>query len=85
MDKDFKALVKAAEAGAVPAAGQVAPFVADSRLMCTYPGKGDEFYSAFLAAVDAFEAAVASSDAAAFAEAVGGLARLKKDCHAKYK
>jgi len=84
MRQTFKAVETAVAAGRAPEADVVAAFVADSRVMTTYPGRGDPDYPAYNAAVDRLEVAVASGDLPAMALAVAALRRLKKECHSRY-
>lgn len=84
MKRTFAALEAAAAAGTSPSADVLASFVADSRLMTTYSGKGDPDYPAYDAAVTQLEAVCAAGDPARLAEAVATLRRLKKECHNRY-
>lgn len=84
MKRDFKDIGAALAAGSAPKPETVAAFVADSRLMTTYRGKGDEAYPAYLEAVSAFAAAAAAGDVEAMAPAYRELAAEKKRCHARY-
>jgi len=84
MKRDFKDIGAALAAGFPPHPATAANFAADSRLMTTYRGKGDEHYPAYLAAVDAFEAAQASGDLEAMARHYRDLALCKKKCHADH-
>ncbi len=84
MKRDFKDIGAALAAGFAPRPETVAAFVADSRLMTTYRGKGDEAYPAYLEAVSAFAAAAAAGDVEAMVPAYRELAAGKKSCHARY-
>ena len=84
MKQTFKAIVMALRAGLAPEAGVAAAFIADSRLMTRYPGRGDAFYPAYDAEVDQFEAAVAAGDIAAMTGSVAALSRMKKECHSRH-
>jgi len=84
MKRDFKDIGASLAAGAAPHADTLAAFVADSRLMTTYRGKGDEHYPDYLAAVDRFEAAWAAGDQETTARAYRELALCKKACHARH-
>lgn len=84
MKQTFKHIGLALAAGQAPEAGVLADFIADSRRMTAYPGKGDAFYPAYNAAVDRLEAAAASGDLAAMAESVAALGRMKKECHSRH-
>lgn len=84
MKNTFKGLVLALRAGQVPGAGPLAAFIADSRLMTAYPGKGDAFYPAYDAEIDRLEAAAAAGDLAAMTDSVAALDRMKKECHSRH-
>lgn len=81
----WKIMQTAAAARVLPAAEAIAAFVADSEAMIAFPGKGDEYYAPYREALKIFQEAVRRKDAAAFAEAVAGLERVKAQCHARYK
>jgi XXXCH domain-containing protein len=85
MKKEFKAIREALALGQMPDPDLAESFVADSLLMCSYPGKGDEFYPAYTAQAEAFGAAVKAGDLVAAQTAVAGLDALKRDCHDRYK
>jgi XXXCH domain-containing protein len=84
MKRDFKDIGASLAAGFPPNPATAANFAADSRLMTTYRGKGDEQYPAYLAAVDAFAAALAAGDLEAMARSYRELALCKKKCHADH-
>lgn len=84
MKSTFKAVVMALRAGQAPDAGILASFIADSRLMTTYPGKGDAFYPAYDAEVDRLEQAAATGDIDAMTASVAALGRMKKECHSRH-
>lgn len=84
MRRSFKAVETALAAGRTPETDALAAFVADSRLMTTYPGRGDPDYPAYDAAVERLEAAAAGGDLPAMTQAVAALRRLKKECHSRY-
>jgi XXXCH domain-containing protein len=84
MKHTFKAIVMALQAGLAPEAQITAAFIADSRLMTRYPGRGDAFYPAYDAEVDQFEAAAAAGDIGAMTDSVAALGRMKKECHSRH-
>jgi XXXCH domain-containing protein len=84
MKQTFKAIGAALMAGQVPPALEAQSFIADSRLMVSYPGKGDEFYAAYLEKTDAFQAALEAADIEAMKALYRDLAQLKRDCHSRY-
>ncbi|AMK12730.1 MAG: GAK system XXXCH domain-containing protein [Pseudodesulfovibrio sp.] len=84
MRGSFRILVKMIHDGSVPPAEAVEAFLADSALMVTYPGYGDEFYEQYTAVCDEFRAAYASGDIERMHAAVDALVHEKSRCHAKY-
>ena len=84
MKSTFKAVTLALLAGEMPSETLVAGFVEDSRLMVTYPGYGDEFYPAYLEAVEALDAAFQAKDLEGLRKAALELSRLKSECHERY-
>jgi len=84
MKSTFRAIRDALLAGAAPDAGVATSFVADSRLMTRYPGKGDAHYATYDAEVDRFEQALAAGDVAAMTASASALERLKKECHSRH-
>ncbi|QLA17667.1 GAK system XXXCH domain-containing protein [Desulfolutivibrio sulfoxidireducens] len=84
MKRDFKDIGASLAAGFDPKPAVVASFLADSRLMTTYRGKGDASYPDYLAALAAFETAAASGEPEAMVQAYRELAARKKQCHARH-
>lgn len=84
MKQTFKAVGAALLAGQMPPLLEAQSFIADSRLMVSYPGKGDEFYAAYLDKTNAFEAALAAQDLEAAKALYLELAQLKRDCHSRH-
>lgn len=84
MKQTFKAIGAALAAGQMPPALEAQSFIADSRLMVSYPGKGDEFYAAYLEKTEAFQAALDAADIEAMKALHQELAQLKRDCHSRY-
>ena len=86
MAKDFKAIKKSCtQEQALPESDLVERFYRDSKTMCTYPNKGEEFYEAFLKQADFLYEAFKSSDLNAMNAAVESLVQSRKDCHEKHK
>ena len=81
MKSSFKVISSAVNQAVMPPQAAIEAFIADSRLMITYPGYGDEFYAAYDKAVDDFETAVAAGDMAAMHAAVHELNHQKSVCH----
>jgi XXXCH domain-containing protein len=84
MKQTFKVIVAAIAAGQAPDPAIVASFVADSRLMTSYSGKGDEYYPAYDAEVSRLEAAAAAGELGAMSRSTAELARMKKECHSRH-
>ncbi len=85
MKSTFKRIGNALEQGQLPASPDIEQFLADSRLMVSYAGKGDEFYAAYTAACQGFNTAVQGGDPAAVLARYRALDQLKSDCHQRYK
>jgi XXXCH domain-containing protein len=84
MKATFKTMTNTLLAGEIPDQALADSFVEDSRLMATYPGKGDEFYPVYTEAVDRFAQARATGDLEALRKSILELDRLKSDCHERY-
>jgi XXXCH domain-containing protein len=84
MKSSFRMLVSMIHDGQTPPAEAVESFLADSDLMVTYPGYGDEFYESYSRCCAAFKEAFESGDVARMHEAVDNLVHEKGRCHAKY-
>jgi XXXCH domain-containing protein len=84
MKQTFRTIGAALLAGQLPPALEAQSFIADSRLMVSYPGKGDEFYAAYLEKTNALEAALSAQDLEAAKALYHELAQLKRDCHSRY-
>ena len=55
--------------------------MAQVKVMVSYPGFGDEYYPAFIAACDALYKAYRKKDQVSFAESFAVVVSLKKECH----
>jgi len=84
MKQTFRAIGQAIAAQTLPPALEASSFIADSKLMVTYAGKGEEFYAAYLEKTEAFEAALAAGNLEAVTALYQDLARLKHDCHGRH-
>jgi len=86
MAKDFKAIKKSCiQEQALPESDLVERFYRDSKIMCTYPNKGEDFYETFLKQADSLYEAFKTSDLNAMNAAVESLVQSRKDCHEKHK
>ena len=84
MKGSFRMIFKMIHDDQLPPQEAVDSFLEDSILMCTYPGKGDEFYPQYLAACEDFKKAYEAKDMAALNETVDALSFQKGHCHSKY-
>ena len=84
MKQTFKAIGLALNAGQNPPGLEAQSFIADSKLMVSYSGKGDEFYGAYQEKLAAFETALAASDIDAMKGLYQELAQIKRDCHSRH-
>ncbi len=86
MAKDFKAIKKSCiQEQAIPESKIAERFYLDSKKMCTYPNKGEEFYETFVRQSGFFYEAFKTSDLEAMSAAVTALGQIRTDCHDKYK
>ncbi len=86
MAKDFKAIKKSCiQEQAVPESKIAERFYLDSKKMCTYPNKGEEFYETFLKQSGFFYEAFKTSDLEAMSATVTALGQIRTDCHDKHK
>ena len=86
MAKDFKAIKKSCiQEQAIPQSDLVEQFYRDSKTMCTYPNKGEDFYEAFLKQAGLLYEAFKTSDLTAMGAAVTALGQIRSDCHEKHK
>ncbi len=86
MSIDFKAIKKSCVLEqAIPNSDLVERFYLDSKTMCTYPNKGDEFYETFLKQADYLYEAHKTSDLKAMNSAIESLVQTRSDCHGKHK
>ncbi len=86
MAKDFKAIKKSCiQEQAIPQSDLVEQFYRDSKTMCTYPNKGEDFYEAFLKQAGLLYEAFKTSDLTAMGAAVTALGQIRTDCHDKHK
>ncbi len=85
MKKQFKAIRCALYSETLPTPELTRSFVQASEWMCSFPGKGDEYYAPYMEAVRAFAAAVEKQDLEEATAHVEKLNALKVSCHNKYK
>lgn len=84
MKSSFKMIVKMVHDEQLPPKAAVDSFLADSELMVSYPGYGDEYYDEYMQACEAFRKAFASGDVAHCRETVIAISKQKGQCHARY-
>ena len=86
MAKNFKAIKKSCvQEQAIPESNLVERFYQDSKIMCTYPNKGEGFYETFLKQSGLFYEAFKASDLIAMSETVTALGQIRRACHDKHK
>ena len=86
MAKDFKAIKKSCmQEQVIPEPGLTERFCQDSKKMCSYPNKGEDFYEIFLKQAGLLNEAFNASDLSAMGAAVTALGQIRSDCHEKYK
>lgn len=86
MSKDFKTIKKSCiENQTIPESDVIERFYQDSKTMCTYPNKGEEFYESYMIQVEFLNEAFKISDLKAMNTAIECLGRIRNDCHDKHK
>lgn len=85
MATSFKVIFKALHQNSIPPEEAVNDFIADSRLMTQYSGKGDPLYADYNKLTDTLEEAWQSKNLQKFHETVDALNHMKTECHHKYK
>lgn len=86
MAKDFGAIMKSCiKEHSLPESILVERFYQDSKAMCNYPEKGEEFYEIYLKETESLSEAFRKSDLKAISVAIATLNRIKKECHDRYK
>ncbi len=86
MSIDFKTIKKRCiQEHVFPNSDLIERFYLDSKAMCTYPKKGEEFYETFLKQADYLYEAFKTSDMKAMNSAIKSLVQARTECHGKYK
>jgi XXXCH domain-containing protein len=86
LSADLKALrARVTEERALPELDAFDRFCADARSICTYRGKGEPHYGAFLKCVEQFAEAFEGEDLDALESAIAALRQMKERCHNEYK
>jgi len=84
MKTSFRMLVKMIHEGNIPPKEAVDSFLADSALMVTYAGYGDEQYDTYTKACAAFKAAYETGEIGVMHTTIDVLVHEKGRCHAKF-
>ena len=85
MKKSFVLLKESLDSGRWPPKAALEQFLAEARVMISYPGFGDQFYEDFWQGCQALLAAHEEQDLARFRECLELVRARKKECHARYK
>jgi XXXCH domain-containing protein len=85
MKENFKIIFKDLNNGVLPSPAVVEIFLVDAEKMCTYPGKGDEYYEQFRKGCARFREAFEAGDFPACQSRCVDLNDMKTRCHADYK
>lgn len=86
MSKDFKAIKKSCtEEQTMPESDLLERFYQDSKTMCTYLNKGEEFYERYLVQVGLLYEAFKASDLIAMKSTIESLRQIRDDCHDRHK
>ena len=81
MQQTFARINQSVQAEILPEKGVVSEFVAQVRIMVSYPGFNDEAYPEFLSLSEALAAASAVGDREGVKESVQALVILQNRCH----
>jgi len=81
MQRSWKLIRRCLGAGSLPDQQLVEAFLADSRLMVTYPDRGEVRYPDYLAVVQGLEDAMASESQEAVIEACARVEEQRRRCH----
>jgi XXXCH domain-containing protein len=85
MKRSFKAIFTMVHENRMPDREVVEEFLRQSELMVSYPGYGDEYYTEYREACDAFTAAFLQGDMKALHQAFDRIDQAKSHCHNRYK
>lgn len=85
LKKIEKAIRSSIENNELPGTETMTEFIAEVRVMISYPGFGDEYYDSFLAACLVLQEVFKKKDFASFSAQFETVKALKKECHARYK
>jgi len=86
MAKNFKAIKKSCiQEQALPESDLVEQFYQDSKTMCTYSNKGEDFYETFLKQAGFFYEAFKASDLKTMSAAIESLIQIRTNCHDNHK
>lgn len=85
MKESYKTIKESMEADTLPEESVANSFIEDSRLMTTFPDKGDEYYDLYNTAVAGFEKALMEKNFLNVEIALKEIERIKTDCHEKHK
>ncbi|NDV22867.1 GAK system XXXCH domain-containing protein [Desulfovibrio sp. JC022] len=85
MKASFKIIFKSVHAGTLPPPEVVEEFMADSKLMVSFEGYGDEYYDEYMAACYKFQQACNDSDVESAHKACDEINSITAHCHSRYK
>ncbi len=85
MESYFKEINESLSNGYFPSKEIVSVFLKDSETMCTYEGKGDEFYQEYKKACANLQETIEKEDLQAFRGVFEQVSDIKERCHAKFK
>ncbi len=85
LKKSVKSITSSVASKQLPPALVMDDFLAQVKVMVSYPGFGDEHYSTFMAACDALDKAYRKKAQLLFGECFAVVVSLKKECHHRYR
>ncbi|MEN8135579.1 MAG: GAK system XXXCH domain-containing protein [Thermodesulfobacteriota bacterium] len=85
LKKSVKNIAGSVASNQLPPALVMDDFMAQVKVVVSYPGFGDEYYPTFTVACDALYKAYRKKDQPLFVECFAVVVSLKKECHHRYK
>lgn len=85
MKETLRSIGGSIRARRLPSAAVMDDFMAQAKVMVSYPGFGDERYGGFTAACDSLYKAFNDKDMILFADGFNCVVACKKECHKHYK
>ena len=85
MKKTFKKMKDCMDRNELPSRALIEDFMAETTVMVSYPGFGDDHYQDFIEACIALKQACDTRDFELFSERLAKISRIKKACHGMFR